>query len=357
MAKVTIEGPRTKDNVTQSMGMNVLEAAKWRINKIIDRYDSVCVAFSGGKDSLAVMHLLKQVYEERGLDRKVQAIFRDEELIPDHVIDFVDHYRQLPWVDLKWFCVPLKSSKFIFGKSIDYVQWDNKREWVRQKPEWAINDLSGTVYDQYTMDDKVAEYFNGKLCVMTGIRTTESLTRYRAVINKINETFVCATQTKRVNLGRPIYDWTEDDVFKFFYDYGIAYAPIYDMQSAAGHSLRVSTPLHAESAKTLDKWRELDPYFYERVLKVFPEVAIQAKYFNEIESLTSDAPEPTNWQELEMWIKESYEGEQIILAQKRFKEVMQFQKNPDVAHKYPFDYVWGKFKSGVIKCVFLPESN
>jgi len=357
MPKVKIQGRLTKDNVTRPMGMNVLEAAKFRINKILDRYDHVGVSFSGGKDSLAVMHLLKQVKEERGEEPIVDCVFRDEELIPDSVINFVDHYRQLPWVRMKWFAVPLKSNKCIFGKTVDYLQWDPNREHVRPIPEWAITAAPGQVFDQYSMDDEVAKYYPGKICMMTGIRTSEGFMRYRAIINKINETFVCATQSPRVDLGRPVYDWEEADVFRFFYDYNIEYAEIYDQQVFAKQALRVSTPLHSEGSKRLGKWREIDPVFYDRVLQLFPEMGVQDLYNSDIKSLNNGLEDPTNWDELGFWIREKYSDDQLTTAMQRYREVMSFIKNPRVRDSYPFTSVLKKFKSGTIKRVFLPESK
>ena len=89
---------------------NVYEEAKKRIHHIYDTHDSVVVAFSGGKDSLALLHVVKEVAFERGLN-KVHAVFRDEELINQSVIDFVAEHKDLPWLDLKWWVVPLESHK------------------------------------------------------------------------------------------------------------------------------------------------------------------------------------------------------------------------------------------------------
>lgn len=357
MPKVTITGAKTMDNTTTRLPMNVLDAARWRINNILDTYDTVAVAFSGGKDSLVTMHLLREALEARakGKPVKVNVVFRDEEVIQNHVIDFVDFYRRQPWVKMLWFTVPLKSQKFILGRAYAYLQWDPAREWVRTKPEWGINRPDGEVYDQYSMDDLVATYYKGKVCVLTGIRCQESLMRFRAVVNKVGQPWVAGTKCKRLDLGRPIYDWTENDIFKYLHESGIRYAEIYDRQSAAGFALRVSTPLHAESAKRLDYLREQDPEFYDSVLRVFPEMAVQGKYFNDLQKITDDEV-PETPAELKNWLMISYEGAQLKLALQRFDECMAFWRNPKVAPMYPMRYVYGQFKSGAFKRVFLPKA-
>lgn len=113
--------------VKRYIDTDVLTEARARLHHIWDLHDNLVVAFSGGKDSLATLHLTWEVAQERGLDH-VNVVFRDEELIPDPVIDFVQHYRTLPWVRMDYLAVPLASTKYILGRVFDYVQWDPARE-------------------------------------------------------------------------------------------------------------------------------------------------------------------------------------------------------------------------------------
>lgn len=267
---------------------DVYTEAKKRIHHIFDIFDSVVVQFSGGKDSLAVLHLIKEVCGERGIDvfkNPVDVIFRDEELIQDDVINFVDKYRQLPWVNMRWYCIPLKSAKYVLGNTVQYVQWDPDRDkYVREKPEWAICLPEGDkrIFDQYTTNDFIGKEFPGKVAFVTGIRASESLIRYRASVNKLNENYINAIDgSPRIKLCKPIFDWEENDVFKYFYDKGIQYCPTYDSEMFAGAQLRVSTPIHAESAKFFDKQRVMNPTLYQRIVEVFPDMLLQERYYKE----------------------------------------------------------------------------
>jgi predicted phosphoadenosine phosphosulfate sulfurtransferase len=340
--------------------VNVYDEAKKRIHHVYDIFDRVVVAFSGGKDSLAVLHLVHEVAEERGIP-KVDVVFRDEELIPEVVINFVDKYRQLPWVDMKYLTVPLASTKFILGQSHEYVQWDPSREWVRPKPAFGLNneDLgfpADKVWDQYTTDDLMASWYKGKVALVNGIRASESLIRYRASVNKLNENYINASGSKKAQLVKPIYDWEENDIFKYFWDKGIEYCPIYDAQIWNGSELRVATPLHAEAAKKLDKLAALDAQLYEQIMNVFPETAVQARYWREFDRSSLVDKYGQSYAGVYDWIMENLtdtKQRDKALAELRSIEARAVAA-PD---SYPADYVLKAMMAGQYKRVIQPQKK
>lgn len=265
--------------------MNVYQAALERINHVVDTFDRVDVSFSGGKDSLAVLHLLEEVYKARGIHRPINVVFRDEELIQDDVINFVLQYRDNPRYNFRYYAVQQLSTKYILGTAHNYIQWDPARKWIREKPAFALTGDPARVYDQNKMDAFIFQDVPGKIAFLMGIRADESMVRMQSVMKKTVDNYITKPMSDIANVRiiKPIYDWRELDVFKYFFEQGIQYCPTYDVQLFAGKALRVATPLIAESAKQFDMVRRMYPTFYEQIISIFPEMVLQERYSRDID--------------------------------------------------------------------------
>lgn len=291
---------------------NVLEASKERLRTIHDMFDTVVVMFSGGKDSLVTLHLWEEVYRELGHTDKIKVCFRDEELIPDDVIAFVTEYYKSGKYDMVWYAVPTYTSKYVLGKMESVLLWNPDRKWIRDKPDWAIKDAGGQIFDQDNMDEEIAKNYKGKICFLTGQRCQESFFRLKSVLLKPNLPFISRpfTQDSRkrfdhVMLGKPIYDWDVKDVFRYMYDRQIKYCPIYDNQTWNETPLRVSTPLHAESARTFWQVRTLYPVFYQQIVTTFPEMILQEKYHKEYDKFSKVDNYERSWSGIIRYIREN----------------------------------------------------
>lgn len=351
-------------NEKEYLDDNVYHYAKKRIAHIINSFDKIFVCFSGGKDSLTVLHLVEEVYKENGIKDKINVIFRDEELIPDNVINFVQDYaKQTDKYNFYYYAVPLKSNKFILGETISYIQWDNNRKWIRPKPENAITLPEGDtrVFDQYSMDEFCASGHNGKLAFLTGIRADESLVRLASCFQKKHECYICETKSKKVNLCKPIYDWTEKDIFKYLYEKKIKYCEIYDEQMLNSEALRVSTPLHSESAKKFDKIRTRNPIFYQQLVDLFPEMLVQERYYKELDtSCNIDGYKHTRvglYNFIDDTIKDKKMNELAKFRVATALKIRDNKKNTQNYGGYPLLYLFKVVAKGQFKRNILPKAK
>ncbi len=267
----------------------VLEAAKARIKHSIDLFDDIVVSCSGGKDSMVLLYMVEEVYKELGITRPINVRFNDEELIPEDIVNFVLDIAKRPQIKLFYLAVPLESSKLLMGTLDDYVQWDNNREWIRPKPECAITELEGqtkdTIYNQYILGDYFANtFFKGKkICELTGVRAAESIQRLRSVMSNPAEPHINRRDNATVGVCRPIYDWSEKDVFRYFYDVKEPYCTVYDHQTWQGEPHRVASALTPERCKkSLGKVKTTSPLFWKQIISVFPEAEDHVRYYKSL---------------------------------------------------------------------------
>lgn len=347
-------------HVRQFIDSDVLTEARKRVAHTFDIFDTVVMAFSGGKDSLAALHLVREEATRRG-ELPVKAIFRDEEVIPDAVINFVARMREEPWLDLRWFCVPIVNERVILDQRFNYVQWcPNGREWARPKPDWAepiAPEDAGRIFNQHEMDDYTVAGWPGKVALVTGVRAAESLPRLRSVLNRIDENYISdnGTPGSRVKLVKPLYDWQEKDVFKWLGENG-GWCPVYDAQNLVpGQQFRVATPLHGESSKAQfgkGFLRQTSPELYARLAKIFPDMAIQERYFSQYDSDAQIFAISESEDTLRAFIDQTLEGLARRRALARLGEAVKLRKkSPDA---YPFELLGRALVKGVIDATFLP---
>jgi len=375
--------------VKEYIGRNVVDEAKDRFRRYYEEFDFVSVSFSGGKDSLACMYLAHDVAVEEGYTDKVHTLFLDEEVIHADVLDFVATFKDLPWVDLHWWCTPLRSHKMTLGVISDYVQWDPERDpseggvgWVRPKPPWAYTredlidqiaawqevtkqpvDPHNAVLSQYAASEVESMAHKGRYMQVCGMRTTESLLRYAMISSsglKPSECHIGMPTLGRVYLGKPIYDWTENDVFKYLhekFEEGLCpsphpYAPIYDGQLYSKLGFRVGTALTSEAAGRLDRLRTSDPDLYEAVQRIFPDMTVHERYNKEFitdvdRMRASGELERATYATVQAWIDLELEGKWHTQATTMLRRL---QNRPE---SYPPAYVMQHMVNGAYKRMYL----
>jgi len=271
------------------LDISCVDAARERVRHVYDTFDTVCVQFSGGKDSTAVLYLAKEIHEERGLG-PVKVIFRDEEMLSPSVEEYLNEVRNYDWVDMEWYCLPQGQEVWVLGRR-EYIQlWDPRRErsgrLFRQIPEWAIRaehfglDPEKAIpqsIDYYTMQGKA-----GRVAFLTGVRANESMIRYRSCVQKLHENYINVPYRMKKSIplrfAKVIYDWTTDDVLKFVSEeHGAKYCEYYDLAALTGSNTRVGIPLHCVAIRRIGDVVATEPDFYNRLYECFPQIDAQRR--------------------------------------------------------------------------------
>lgn len=261
---------------------NVFEASKERINWAFDNFDKICVSFSGGKDSTCMTHLVMEEAIKR--NKKVALLFIDweiqYELTIKHVRRVFDMYKD--YIEPYWLAIPLLSDNACSQIEPEWISWDKDKKdiWVRQPEDISITDTSkfpfwyyGITFEEFV--PKFGEWYGGgeTTACFVGIRTRESLNRFRALANKRKSKFDDKIYTTCISENvwnvYPIYDWSAEDDWTYLGKYKKCYNEIYDRFYQAGlslHQMRIDEPFGATTRRSLWMYQIIEPKTWAKMV-------------------------------------------------------------------------------------------
>ena len=267
----------------------VYDAAMERLDFIFQEFDNIYVSFSGGKDSGLLLNLVMDYVRDHGIAKRIGLFHQDFEAQYEKTTEYVtrtfERYGDI--CDSYWCCLPMASKTNLSNYSLFWYPWrpEDKDIWVRPMPEnrWVIN-LYNNPFEFYKMNMLQEDLYKqfgrwyrdrcggGRTVALIGMRATESLHRYSAIINKrhpykgrmwISQNF------KDVWTAAPLYDWTTEDVWiangKFGYDYN----RLYDLFYKAGQSIdqmRVASPFNEWATQSLNLYRVIEPQTWTKLV-------------------------------------------------------------------------------------------
>lgn len=255
--------------------MNVYEATIKRLHIIFDHFDYVYVSFSGGKDSGVLLELCASIARSRGL--RFGIFHMDYEAQYTMTTKYVERTleRLKDIADIYHICVPFKVTTCT---SMFQSYWrpyeDCKQEiWVKNIPAHAMTQKDFPFYTKrmwdYDFQTKFGEWIAdkyGSVCCLVGIRTDESLNRWRSIHSERNHNtwngYSWTNTSNKCVTAYPIYDWTTEDVWTANAKNAWDYNRLYDLFFYAGvplHKQRVASPFISEGQETLKLYQIIEP--------------------------------------------------------------------------------------------------
>jgi predicted phosphoadenosine phosphosulfate sulfurtransferase len=307
---------------------NVLEAVIKRISYLFDTYDTIQLAFSGGKDSTVLFHLVNAEAKKR--QRKFILYFQDQEAEYQGTIDFVEWAMMQPNVIPQWYQVPIFMTNAASHEQLFLWAWGDGEEWVREKHPLAIQKLSNKYPKRfYKFNLWVAQQnrknFEGSFVSIIGLRAEESPDRRFVMFGEDSDLFWLRRKTEP-NKAYPIIDWSYTDVWKYLIENNLKYNKVYDKMYMLGGNLRyfrVSNLVHEKAFRCLTDLQELEPETYDKLERRLKGVHTAAMYGKE--NLMYSIKELPN--QFKTW--------------KEYKDFLLTSIHPDL--KRIFEYQWSRF--------------
>lgn len=307
---------------------NVLDATLKRISLLFDLYDNIQLAFSGGKDSTVLFHLVNSEAIKR--NRKFILYFQDQEAEYQGTIDFVEWAMSQPNVIPQWYQVPIFMTNAASHEQLFLWAWGEGEEWVREKHPLAIQKLANKYPKRfYKFNLWVAQQnrknFEGSFVSIIGLRAEESPDRRFVMFGEDSDLFWLRRKTEP-HKAYPIIDWSYTDVWKYLIENNLKYNKVYDKMYMLGGNLRyfrVSNLVHEKAFRCLTDLQELEPETYDKLERRLKGVHTAAMYGKE--NLMYSIKELPN--QFKSW--------------KEYKDFLLSSIHPDL--KRIFEYQWSRF--------------
>lgn len=296
------------------LDQSVYEAALERIRYLYSGFDDLVVSFSGGKDSTATLLCAIDVAEELGR-LPVKAVFYDEEAIHPTTIEYVERVRDDPRVQLEWYCLPITHRNACSNEQPFWHPWhpEERHLWVRPMPEFAITDHPKFEWGMSMQDFGQAHFAGTNICVLQGIRTQESIRRYRIIAMKKEEAFISYGGAETSAFAYPVYDWSSEDVWRLVAHKDADYNRTYDILNRTSKynqllHQRVCPPFGEEPLRGLHEYAECWPEMWHKMIHRVPGAATAARYGNTFLYSHSAKPEGVDWPQHIRNVLETYAG-------------------------------------------------
>jgi predicted phosphoadenosine phosphosulfate sulfurtransferase len=273
--------------------MNCYEASKKRMEFIFNEFEQIYFSFSGGKDSSVMIQLANEVALK--LNKKFDVLYIDLEgnykATRNHVKELKENLTQIN--EFYWVCLPLKLRNGVSQNQTHWVCWDKeqKQNWVRPRPSDSINEKNYLKFGwdwfvpEMQFEDFIIQFAKwyqvkkdaDKICCGVGIRTQESLRRWKSLNKDDKPMYKNKNYTTKLNLGKkyevynfyPIFDYKVEDIWTLTFKNNYYYNNFYEVMYKAGMNLqntRLCQPYGDDQKDGLNQFKFFEPETWGKVL-------------------------------------------------------------------------------------------
>lgn len=333
---------------------NVFDASIERLEIIFNEFDNVYFSVSGGKDSSVMIQLADMVAER--LNKTYDIMYIDLEAQYSKTIEHIEDLAiNLKCVeDFYWIALPLQLRNAVSQLQPKWVCWSptQKDLWVRDMPVESIN-IENNIFDFFEIGMEFEEFIidfakwyqdkkGGKIAAGIGIRSDESLNRWRTITSTSKTTYKDYHWTTLLkNNGKdmtniynvyPIYDWKTQDIWACVSQYDLMFNEIYELMYKNGvsiHEQRLCQPYGDDQKNGLDQFKALEFETWEKVLQRVNGVNFGNIYArtSALGNIKTSKPNHMNWQEYAIFLLQSigmYNKELELHYKVKIKKFLKF---------------------------------
>jgi len=324
---------------------NVYDESVNRVRYILDNFKRVYVSFSGGKDSGVMLNLMIDELRKNYPGRKIGLMVLDNEANYTLSLEFMHRMMKAnrDILDIYWCCLPITLPCTVSSYEIDWQCWgiNDKHRWIKPMPkeDYIVNiDNHEFPFFKENMSyqefwDEFGEWYSqGEDCAcLIGIRTHESLNRWRAIVNENKQTHGGHLWTKRNTEHTyncyPIYDWRTEDIWiannKFNWDYN----KLYDVFWKAGlsiYKMRVASPFMSESKSSLNLYRIIDPHVWATLCARVNGANFVATYGKQLNYHSFNLPKGHTWKSFVKFLLDTLPEKSAVNFKQRFIQSIRY---------------------------------
>lgn len=265
----------------QILQVDVFTAAVERMYSLYKDGHRIVVSFSGGKDSGAVLEVCIIAAKKAGR-LPVEVVTRDEEVDYPGTYEYTVRMWERPETDLRWF-VAHQPVVNCFNREQPYFWvYDPllpESEWMRPMPDFAEVIPEKNINGMIT-EDRFPPDPGKNLYSVLGLRGQESNRRLMGLHN--SGSYITKTKVNGAYFARPIYDWTDGDVWLAHNLHKWDYNSAYDVMHRMGvdrSRLRIAPPtLSIAGAEKIQLASKAWPQWFDKAVKRLPGIRSVAMF-------------------------------------------------------------------------------